>query len=56
VRGREEKNEFVVRDRRISSPEASDDSSEPSAEQSEQEPSNAERAALNKTCRRLCSL
>jgi hypothetical protein len=37
------KNEFTVRDRRISSSEASGDSSEPSAEQSEQEPSNAER-------------
>ena len=39
------KNEFIVRDRRISSSEASGDSSEPLTEQSGQEPSNAERAA-----------
>lgn len=38
------KNEFIVRDRRISSSEASGDSSEPSAEHPKQEPSNAERA------------
>jgi Domain of unknown function (DUF1844) len=46
-RGREEKNEFIVRDRRVSSFEAGGDSSEPSAEQSEQEPSNAQRAMGN---------
>ena len=37
------KNEFIVRDRRKSSSEAPGNSSEPSTEQSEQEPSNAER-------------
>jgi hypothetical protein len=37
--------EFIVRDRRISSSETSGDSSEPAAEQSQKEPSNAERAA-----------
>jgi hypothetical protein len=37
-----EKNDFIVRDRRTSSSETSGDSTVPSAEQSEQEPSNAE--------------
>jgi len=38
------KNEFIVRDRRVSSFEAGGDSSKPSAVQSEQEPSGAQRA------------
>jgi hypothetical protein len=49
MEGEKKEQEFVVRDRRISSSGTSDDSSEPKAKQSEKGPSNAERATEGST-------